>query len=86
MYEVVLSPGAREFFAAADIPLAKKLRRCFEYLETNPKSGPNIKSLRGEFAGYRRYRIGDWRVVYSVHEPKRRVFVADIAHRRDVYE
>lgn len=32
MFEVVLSPAAAEFFAAADRPLASKLARGFERL------------------------------------------------------
>jgi hypothetical protein len=29
MFEVILSPEAQDFFAAADKPLARKLGRCF---------------------------------------------------------
>jgi len=30
--------------------------------------------------------VGDWRVVYRVDDKLNRVFVASIAHRREVYE
>jgi hypothetical protein len=36
MFEVVLSPEAKAFFAAADKPLARKLSRCFLQLEREP--------------------------------------------------
>lgn len=36
MFEVILSPEAADFFAAADRPLARKLARCFTQLETEP--------------------------------------------------
>ena len=45
MFEVILSPEASGFFAAADKPLAKKLARCFAQLETEPRRHNNIKRL-----------------------------------------
>jgi len=88
MFEVILSPEARTFYARADQPLAKKLARCFSQLERDPRpsASNNIKRLTGEFAGLWRYRIGEWRVVYRIEIPKRQVQVLVIAHRREVYE
>lgn len=86
MFEVDLSPSASEFFAAADRPLALKLARCFRHLEENPHRGANIKRLKGEWKGYLRYRVGDWRVIYRIEAAASRVNVVVIAHRREVYE
>jgi mRNA interferase RelE/StbE len=86
MFEVTLSPEARAFFAEADPPLARKLGRCFAQLEHDPKRHNNIKRLTGEFAGRSRYRVGDWRVIYTVDDPSHRVNVLLIAHRSEVYE
>ena len=86
MFEVVLSPEAQAFFAAADRPLARKLARCFAQLEREPRRHNNIKRLSGELAGRLRYRIGDWRVIYRIDEQANRVLVLSIAHRREVYE
>lgn len=81
-----MSPAAAEFFAAADRPLALKLARCFRYLENDPLHGNNIKRLKGEFRGYLRYRVGDWRVIYRVDDEAKQVKVVVIANRRDAYE
>jgi mRNA interferase RelE/StbE len=86
MFEVVLSPEAREFYAAADRPLARKLARCFAVLEQEPHRHNNVKRLSGALAGRWRFRVGDWRVVYRVDDQARLVHVLVIAHRRDVYE
>jgi len=86
MFEVVLSPSAAEFYAAADRPLALKLARCFLRLEAEPRQGGNVKRLKGEWSGYLRYRVGDWRVIYRVDEDSDRVNVLVISHRREVYE
>ena len=86
MHEVILAPEAQEFFAAADAPLAKKLARCFEQLERDPRKHANIKRLTGEFTGYRRYRAGNWRVIYTIDAAHNRVLILAIAHRREIYE
>jgi mRNA interferase RelE/StbE len=86
MFEVVLSPEAQSFFAGANRALARKLARCFAQLEREPRRHNNIRRLSGELAELRRYRIGDWRVIYRIEEQSMRVLVLSIAHRREVYE
>jgi len=86
MYEVLLHPDAQKVYAKADRALAKKIARCLEQLETNPYSHPNIKGLKGNYAGYYRYRIGNYRVIYSVDDNVVQVFVVAIAHRSQSYQ
>jgi len=87
MYNVRLTSDAQEFYAGADLPLAKKIARCFEVLEQTPSYHPNIKALKGNFAGYYRYLVGDYRVIYYIRdEPEFLVTVVLIAHRSQVYE
>ncbi|MEX0670075.1 MAG: type II toxin-antitoxin system RelE/ParE family toxin [Pirellulales bacterium] len=80
-----LSPEARDFYAAAAKPL-EKISRCFAQLEREPRRHNLIKRLSGSLTGMRRYRIGDWRVIYTVDEETSRVAVLSIAHRREVHE
>jgi mRNA interferase RelE/StbE len=40
--------------------------------------------LKGQFAGLRKYRVGDYRVIYAILGNE--VLVLRIAHRRDVYK
>jgi mRNA interferase RelE/StbE len=86
MYDVLLHPDAQKVYIDADKALAKKIARCLQQLTQTPRSHPNIKALKGDFAGYYRYRIGDYRVIYSVDDQLSRVFVVAIAHRGQVYE
>lgn len=86
MYEVRLSQEAETVFAKCNKALAKKLARCFRNLENSPRSHPNIKPLKGSYAGYYRYRVGDYRVVYSIKDELVVVNVILIAHRSKVYE
>jgi mRNA interferase RelE/StbE len=86
MFEVILAPDAKEFFATAQPPLVRKLARCFAQLEQEPRRQSNIRRLKGQMSGLLRYRVGDWRVIYEVDDVARQVNVIVIAHRRDAYE
>jgi mRNA interferase RelE/StbE len=86
MYEVLLHPDAQKVYINADKALAKKIARCLQQLEQNPRFHPNIKALKGDFAGYYRYRIGDYRVIYSIEDKLVQVFVAAIVHRSEAYK
>ena len=40
--------------------------------------------LKGQFAGLRKFRVGDYRVIYAILGPQ--VLVLRIGHRREIYE
>jgi mRNA interferase RelE/StbE len=86
MFEILFSPASAAFFERADASLQRRLERCFAQLKLNPHHHNNIKRLKGEFAGLCRFRAGEWRVVYRIDSPARRVVIVDIGHRRDIYE
>ena len=44
------------------------------------------KPLRYGLKGYRRTRVGDYRIVYRVEEDTHMVKVIAIQHRKDIYE
>jgi mRNA interferase RelE/StbE len=49
-------------------------------LVKNPESCP---ALKGQFAGLRKFRVGDYRVIFALLDET--VLVLRIGHRRDVY-
>jgi mRNA interferase RelE/StbE len=58
----------------------------YPQLRNNPYFGANIKKLKGEFEGFYRYRIGNYRLFYLIDEKKVIVFVIDLQHRKDAYK
>jgi mRNA interferase RelE/StbE len=54
-------------------------------LRTNPYFGPNIKRLKGDLNSIYRYRMGDYRLFYTIDSTKKLVFMMDIVHRKDAY-
>ena len=85
MYEIQLTQEAQGVYQEADVPLAKRLNRCFDQLRHNPYEHPNIKRLRGSLKGYWRYRVGDWRVIYRIDQEVHRVVVVLIVRRSQAY-
>ncbi len=57
----------------------------YPILADNPYHGPNIKRLRGPLQGIYRYRIGKYRLFYTVDEHEKQVFILDFSRRRDAY-
>ena len=86
MPTVELAEAARRFFEDADAPLQRRLDRCFNMLAVEPRRHNNIKPLHGQFAGFWRYRVGDYRVIYSIDDAADRVSVTAIVHRREAYD
>ena len=85
MYQVRLAREAQRSFDRAEAPLQRKLSRCFDSLRTRPRRHANARPLRGSLAGYFRYRIGDWRMIYRIDQAANTVWVVCIEHRREVY-
>jgi mRNA interferase RelE/StbE len=48
------------------------------------KNADTYPVLKGQFAGLRKYRIGDYRVIYAILGND--VLVLRIGHRKDVYK
>ena len=43
------------------------------------------RKLSGPYEGEIRYRVGDYRVICTIHENILLILVVEIAHRREVY-
>jgi mRNA interferase RelE/StbE len=43
------------------------------------------KALQGQYAGYWRYRVGDYRLICHLKNEELTIIVIEIGHRKDVY-
>jgi mRNA interferase RelE/StbE len=60
------------------------IARILDAIETDLAAHPGKdKSLKGQFEGLYSYRVGDWRVIYSLAGET--VLVLKIAHRKESY-
>lgn len=58
----------------------------YPQLRQNPFYGPNIKKLKGDFTGVYRYRIGQYRLFYSIESTKVIVIIINLSHRKESYK
>ena len=62
----------------------KEAKEILNKIDTKlPEIADTLPSLKGKFRGMRRYRVGNYRVVYAIIDDS--VLVLRIQHRKDVY-
>ena len=81
MARVVLARSARDSLASLGFLLADAILDALGELERNPQLG---HELRGRLRGLRSYRVGVYRIIYELRDP-RTVRVVAIRHRGDAY-
>ena len=87
VWQIVLDDVARKQLAKLDKPVAKRivefLRQLLSQLE-NPKSlGAALQGA--ELGNYRKYRIGDYRVIAKINDDKLIILVLKMGNRKEVY-
>ena len=63
---------------------AEALRILNQIEKELPEEADTHPILKGQFAGLRKYRVGDYRVIYAILGND--VLILRIGHRRDVYK
>ena len=86
MYEVILADRVADYYEALPLSTQKRINKAIDSLEIKPLSGSQIKKLSGKLKGLYRYRLGKLRIIYQVLESDRKVLVAEIGPRGDVYK
>lgn len=81
-YKVTLSVEAAKSIRKLPKQVQRAVVAALTALEKDPRGG---KPLVGELAGIWSLRRGDYRVLYRIDDRERRVEVARVGHRRDVY-
>ena len=86
MYEIEFSRKAAKFYQKADRATVRRLNAAMDILSEDPFGHYSIKRLTGALKGSFRLRIGGIRVIYSVDEFEKIVYIEVIGHRGDVYK
>lgn len=82
-YTVLILPSAQKQLSKLPNAIATRIEDKLLELEGDPRP-PGCKKLKGRDAW--RIRIGDYRVIYEIHDGKLIVTVITIGHRKEVYE
>lgn len=82
-YRVNLTPAAQRALRRLDRPIRNRVLDALAALSADPRTH-GAKTLQGG-DGLLRVRVGDYRVVYTVHEDQLLVLVVILGHRSVVY-
>jgi mRNA interferase RelE/StbE len=82
-YTVLILPSAQKQLDKLPNAIATRIEDKMLDLENDPRP-PGCKKLKGRDAY--RIRIGDYRVIYEIHDGRLVVTVITVGHRREVYE
>ncbi|WP_157007271.1 type II toxin-antitoxin system RelE family toxin [Agromyces laixinhei] len=82
-YRIELRPAALRALKRVDHQDRDRIRGAIALLGQDPRP-PGAKALQGR-PGLR-VRVGNYRIIYTVHDDVLLVVVVTLGHRRDVYE
>jgi mRNA interferase RelE/StbE len=82
-WRVEFRPAARGELLALDRSAQVRILRSLARLADDPRNAANMKAMNG--GDHYRLRVGDWRVIYALHDDVAMVLVVRVAHRREAY-
>lgn len=80
--KVLLTRRAGKDVKSLSVEYLEKVKNALRILSEKPLKG---EALLGKYKGLRRYRVGDFRIVYEANLKTRCITVIKIKHRKDVY-
>lgn len=84
MYDLVFRKQATKALRKAPVSLAQRILEQLAQIAADPYGfHSTVTKLQGR-PGYR-VRVGDWRVIYEIHDDKLVILVLRIAPRGEVY-
>lgn len=84
MYKIEYSHTAAKALRKAPANIARRLMSAIEKLAAAPYEMAGIKKLTAR-EGYR-LRVGDWRILYTVHNDILTVHILDVGNRKEIYK
>jgi mRNA interferase RelE/StbE len=81
-FQVILPKSVQKELDHLPDEIARRVLVRLAGLETNPRP-VDVKKLKGRDAW--RIRIGDYRVIYEIHDRILQILVITVGHRRGVY-
>jgi len=87
-YRLLYAPAALKQLQKLDLSVADSITSKLEQLTNSDQPLLSAKSLRGELAGKYRYRIGNYRAIFSIDADGviTLLTILDIKYRKDIYK
>ena len=81
-YRVILTKSVQKELDRLPDDIANRILARLAGLETNPRPA-DVKKLKGRDAW--RIRVGDYRVIYELHDRVLQILVITVGQRREIY-
>ena len=81
-FQVILPKSVQKELDRLPDEITNRILARLSALETNPRPA-DVKKLKGRDAW--RIRVGDYRVIYEIHDRVSQIIVITVGHRREVY-
>ena len=81
MPHLFLTRRFQKSFERLDVKNQERIKNALLKIKDNPGTG---KRLTGDLDGEFSYRVGDYRIIYTVEGEN--IWVETVSHRRDVYK
>jgi mRNA interferase RelE/StbE len=75
------APGARRQFAHLALDVQRRVRSAIDRLEVDPRPSGVVRLSGASREPAWRIRVGDYRVIYEIHDDQLLVLVIRIGHR-----
>lgn len=82
-YRIEVSPLASRQLKKLDAETSRKIGRKIDSLGVNPRP-PGVEKLAGT-GDLWRVRVGDYRIIYQIHDKRLLVLVVKVGDRKDIY-
>jgi len=86
MYKIVVHHHAVKYLQKLPEKQQDRIKKALAQLSEDPFKLAGVKEMLGEWDGYRRMRVGDFRIIFWVDREERIIYVDYLGARGDVYK
>lgn len=84
VYQVIILPKAFEDLSKIDKAVVNRITDKLTWSSENIENMTPL-SLKGDFSGLYKLKVGDWRIIYDIDHKKKVITVHKIGHRKEIY-
>jgi len=82
-YDLIIKPAAEKSLDKVPLPFRRRILDAMKKLRNEPRPAGVVKLAGDE--NLWRIRVGNYRIVYEIHDDQLIILVLRVAHRKDVY-
>jgi mRNA interferase RelE/StbE len=86
MYKTILHRNVAKFYEAAEKKDKTRIARAIEEIAKNPRTNVHIKKLQGDLGRMYRYRLGELRILFEIHDDIKTIRIKSIDSRGSAYK